>query len=113
MAADTLDEQTGDQPDTGDEKNGGGKSTVRSELSDTIREAALEVLKPVAKKATTEAAKMAATKGPELVKDKLMPKLSEAGGAGGIAELAKTAGGGLVDKVKPGGGDDDDDPEGT
>src|SRR3954447_6905603 len=104
--------------DDDDDDDKGAVGTVTSEIKDVVREAALEVLKPVAKKATTEAAKFAATKGPDLVKDKLMPMLSDAGGASGIAEMAKTAGGGLIDKITPGGDDEDEDgggenPEGT
>ena len=54
------------------------KRTVTSELVDTVREAAIEVLRPVARKATTAAAKYAVTKGPELVKDRVAPKITEA-----------------------------------
>jgi len=71
--------------DVTDSANGGGNGdgavrdqvqTITSELKSTFREAAIEVLKPVARKATGEAAKYAVKKGPELVKN----KLSDAGG---------------------------------
>jgi len=77
--------------DASDQANGNGGdngairdqvSTITSELKSTFREAAIEVLKPVARKATTEAAKYAVKKGPDLVKNKV-------GDAGGVGELAK------------------------
>jgi uncharacterized membrane protein len=71
----------------------GGGQTLVSELRGTVREAALEVLKPLAREATTAAAKAAATKGPGLVKDRVMPKVEEAGGAGALAKGALSKGG--------------------
>jgi uncharacterized membrane protein len=91
--------------------------TVREELRSIVREAAIEVLGPVTRKATTAAAKYAVTKGPDLakntlgprVKDTLAPKIEEAGGAGQLAKGALStvsgAGGGLLSKVGIGGGD--------
>jgi uncharacterized membrane protein len=85
--------------------------TVRDELRSIVREAAIEVLGPVTRKATTAAAKYAVTKGPELatktvapkIKDTLAPKVEEAGGPGELAKgaLSKVsgAGGGLLSKV--------------
>jgi uncharacterized membrane protein len=84
-------------PDTSSVSN--GVSTITSELKDTFREAAIEVLRPVAKKATTSAAKYAVTKGPGLVTDKLMPKLEDAGGLGGIAESLGGVAGSIGDKL--------------
>jgi uncharacterized membrane protein len=98
--------------------------TVRDELRSIVREAALEVLGPVTRKATTAAAKYAVTKGPQLakdtvaprikdtvapkVKDTLGPKIEEAGGAGPLAKSALSsvtgAGGGLLSKIGIGGG---------
>jgi uncharacterized membrane protein len=79
---------------------GGG---VVSELRDTVRQAALEVLKPLAREAATSAAKAAATKGPELLKDRVMPKVEEAGGPGELAKGALSKGGdvagGLTEKI--------------
>src|ERR1044072_10011171 len=93
--ADDATEQVEDQArDVGSN----GTSTITSELKDTFRQAAIEVLRPVASKATTSAAKYAVTKGPGLVTDKLMPKLEDAGGIGGLAS-------GLTDKL-PGKGKD-------
>src|SRR3954462_2147823 len=61
-------------------------ATITSELKDTFREAAIEVLKPVMRTATTAAAKYAVKQGPSLVKDKLAPRLEDAGGASGVAK---------------------------
>jgi uncharacterized membrane protein len=88
-----ADEQR-DEPTPGQD---GGRSTLSSELRDTIREAAIEVLRPVARKATTSAAKYAVTRGPDMVKDKVMPKVTEAGGAGALAKGALSKGGGLAE----------------
>jgi uncharacterized membrane protein len=89
--------------------------TVRDELRSIVREAAIEVLGPVTRKATTAAAKYAVTKGPELatktvapkVKDTLAPKIEEAGGAGELAKgaLSKVSGSGsgLLSKIGIGG----------
>src|SRR4051812_34933056 len=89
--------------------SGGG---VFSTLKDTAADAALAVLKPVAKRAATKAAQFAVEKGPELVEDKIMPKVEEAGGPMGlVTSLAGSdgAGGQLLSKLMPGGGDDDED----
>jgi uncharacterized membrane protein len=51
--------------------------TLRRELTGAVREAAIEVLKPVMRVATTSAAKYAVTRGPGLIKD----KVDSAGGA--------------------------------
>jgi uncharacterized membrane protein len=97
----------------------GDQRTVTSELKDVVREAALEVLKPVARKATASAAKYAVTKGPDLVKDRVGPALTEAGGAGGLAKgLAGRVGGaagGLGDLTSklPGIGKKNKAPSGT
>ena len=79
-------------PDKGDNGISDGVATITKELKDTFREAAIEVLRPVARKATTSAAKYAVTKGPGLVTDKVLPKLEDAGGIGGLAS-------GIGDKV--------------
>jgi uncharacterized membrane protein len=94
----------------------GGSPTITSELKDTFREAAIEVLKPVARKATTAAAKYAVSQGPGLVKDKLAPKIADAGGAAG---LAKSVGGmasgvgGVASKLTGGGKSKEKSPSGT
>ncbi len=86
----------------------GAQQTVRGELGSIVREAALEVLGPVARKATTAAAKYAVTQGPQLAKDKVAPKIAEAGGAGQLAKgaLSKVGdvGSGVLSKVGIGGG---------
>jgi uncharacterized membrane protein len=89
------DEQTGG--DSGGSRSDG--HTLTAELRDAIREAAVEVLKPVVRKATTSAAKYAVTKGPGLVKDKLGPKLEDAGGPGGLAKGVASKGGGIAESV--------------
>ena len=111
---DTAEEQTAQASE-----NGGGSATLRSELTDAIRDAAIEVLKPVAQKATKCAAKAIVTKGPDLVTDKLGPMVSEAGGVGELAKDTLSKGGGRSagerrwrpDKLT-GGGDDDEDEDG-
>src|SRR5512139_1555496 len=62
--------------------------TVTSELKKVAREAAIVVLAPVVKKATTSIAKQAATKGPELFQEHLAPRIEEAGGIGNLAKQA-------------------------
>jgi uncharacterized membrane protein len=69
--------------DAGDQENG-----LFSELKDTARDAALSVLKPVVSSAAKSAADYAVTKGPELVKDRVAPKVDA---AGGVEQLAKGA----------------------
>jgi uncharacterized membrane protein len=87
--------------------------TVRDELRSIVREAALEVLGPVARKATTDAAKYAVSQGPRLAKDTVAPKIKdvmgprieEAGGAGNLAKnaLASVTGSeGVLSKVGEG-----------
>ncbi|WP_051323735.1 SRPBCC family protein [Candidatus Solirubrobacter pratensis] len=73
--------------------------TITSELRDTFREAAIEVLKPVMRKATTSAAKYAVTQGPGLVKDKVAPRVQEAGGAAALAKGVASKGGGVAEMV--------------
>jgi uncharacterized membrane protein len=75
-------------------REGGG--TLVSELRVTVRDAALEVLRPVAREAAKSAAKTAATKAPELVKDRVMPKIADAGGPGAIAQGVLSKGGDVV-----------------
>jgi uncharacterized membrane protein len=93
---------------TGQDDSGG----IFSQLKDTAADAALAVLKPVAKRAATKAAQFAVEKGPELIEDKVMPKLEEAGGPMGL--VASMAGDGnpasaLLSKVTGLGDDDDED----
>jgi uncharacterized membrane protein len=102
------------------EQLGGDERTVRDELKSIMREAAIEILGPVTRKATTAAAKYAVTKGPELatktvapkIKDALAPKIEEAGGADALAKdvLGKVSGSpsGLLSKIGIGGGGADE-----
>src|SRR4051794_22698358 len=88
--------------------SGGG---VFGTLKDTAADAALAVLKPVAKRAATKAAEFAVEKGPELFEDKVLPMMEDAGGPMGlVSNLAEGAGGpagALMSKLT--GGDEDDD----
>ncbi|MEA2449972.1 MAG: hypothetical protein QOG63_1904 [Thermoleophilaceae bacterium] len=100
-----------DEPDREQSESGGG---IFSELKDVASDAALAVLAPVAKQAATTAAKFAVKKGPELMESKVLPKLAEAGGPGGLLESLKDGGGpvsGLLSKVA--GGDDGDGERGV
>jgi hypothetical protein len=71
---------------------GDGQRTVAQELREIVREAAREVLVPVARRATTQAATYAIRRGPQLARDTIVPKLTsvieEAGGPGAFAKGA-------------------------
>jgi uncharacterized membrane protein len=71
--------------------NGAGE-TISHELKQAMRDAALEVLGPAAREATLLAAKYAVSKGPEVVARHVMPGVSKAGGAGGLAEQMRSKG---------------------
>jgi uncharacterized membrane protein len=104
---DDVEEESGEQQSA--DGNGGNGHTLAQELKDAVREAALEVLRPAAREATTTAAKYAANKGPELVTKNVLPAVMERGGPGGIAQEAISKGsealsnsggvGGLIGKV--------------
>jgi uncharacterized membrane protein len=96
-----AEEQAPDVSDATDAVNGRGDDTMTltRELKDTFREAAIEVLRPVLRKATTSAAKYAVTQGPTLMKDKVAPKIEEAGGAGALAKGVASKGGGIAGTV--------------
>jgi hypothetical protein len=91
------------------ERAGGARNqrTLGEELREIVREAALEVLVPVARKATTQAATYAIRRAPELSRDTIAPKLGaaieEAGGPGAFAKGALSslsgARGGMLEKV--------------
>src|SRR3954469_20617024 len=101
------DEEATEPGDSRGRDSGGG---VFSELKDVVSEAALGVLAPVAKEATTKAAEVAMKKGPQLFEEKVLPKLDEAGGPMGLVQGLSGDGnpvGNLLSKVT-GGGDDDD-----
>ena len=90
---------------------GSAQRTVGEELREIVREAALEVLVPVARKATRQAATYAVRRGPQLARDTIAPKLADtlsaaiedAGGAGALAKgaLSSVAGArtGMLEKV--------------
>jgi uncharacterized membrane protein len=95
--------------------------TITGELRNTFREAAIEVLRPVAREATKKAAKAAITKGPALVKDRVGPMVDKAGGADKLAKGTLEKGGGLAGGIaeklpgvgKLAGGKGDKAPSGT
>jgi uncharacterized membrane protein len=70
----------------------GPQRTLREELREIVREAALEILVPVARRATTQAAMYAVKRGPQMARDTIVPKLGaaieEAGGPGALAKGA-------------------------
>ena len=111
-------EQAGDQASEAGSAAGDQTDGVFSELKDTAREAALAVLKPAVKSVSKSAAEYAVTKGPQVLKDQLGPKLEEAGGLEGLADKALSnagPGGKVASKLGMGGklvegitGDDDD-----
>jgi hypothetical protein len=86
---------------------GGTQRTVVQELREIMREAAREVLVPVARRATTQAAIYAVRRGPEMARDTIAPKLAaaidEAGSPGALARntLSSVSGArtGLLDKA--------------
>jgi uncharacterized membrane protein len=88
----------GDSRETSREEQRGGNgdegaaTTIGHELKEAIRDAALEVLGPAARQATTSAARYAVTKGPELVKENVMPAVTKAGGPGNLGQQAVAKG---------------------
>ncbi|HWE10348.1 MAG TPA: SRPBCC family protein [Solirubrobacteraceae bacterium] len=71
----------------------GAGETIAQELKDAVREAALEVLGPAARQATSSAARYAVSKAPELVAKNVMPAVWKAGGPSGLAQQAMSRGG--------------------
>ena len=70
----------------------GTQRTFREELRQIVRDAALEVLIPVARRATTKAATYAVTRSPQVARETIAPKLNAAiEEAGGPAAFAKRA----------------------
>jgi uncharacterized membrane protein len=71
---------------------GGHQRSLREELREIVREAALEVLVPVARRATRQAAMYAVKRGPDLARDTIAPKVTaaieEAGGPEAFARGA-------------------------
>jgi hypothetical protein len=71
---------------------GGDQRTLGEEIRAIVREAAAEVLVPVARRATRQAAMYAVTRGPQLARDTIVPKVTaaieEAGGPGSFAKGA-------------------------
>ncbi|HZB97691.1 MAG TPA: hypothetical protein VE219_03740 [Candidatus Sulfotelmatobacter sp.] len=95
------------------EDNGRGGPSVVDELTSAVREAAMEILGPAARQATSSAAKYAVKKGPEMMAKNVMPAVRERGGPGEILKQATggEGGGGVIgmagkalSKVTGGGG---------
>jgi hypothetical protein len=94
---------------------GGDQRTVGQELRKIVRETALEVLVPIARQATKQAAMYAIRRGPQLARDTIAPKVAdklgaaieEAGGPGAFAKgtLSSVSGArtGMLEKVGIGG----------
>jgi hypothetical protein len=93
----------------------GEQRTMADELRQIVRETALEILVPVARTATRQAAQYAVRRGPQLARDTIAPKLTdtlgpairEAGGPGAFAKGAlssiSSARTGMLEKVGIGG----------
>jgi uncharacterized membrane protein len=78
------------------EDNGQGGGSVIDELTSAMREAAMDVLGPAARQATSSAAKYAMEKGPELMSKNVMPAIQERGGAGEMLKKVTGDGGGIA-----------------
>ncbi len=93
QADDNADETTEDNGGNGNGGGGNGGSVV-DELTSAVREAAMEVLGPAAREATSSAAKYAVKKGPEMMVKNVMPAIQERGGPGELLKQATGGGGG-------------------
>jgi uncharacterized membrane protein len=90
---------------------GGAQRTLGEELREIVREAAREVLVPVVRRATAQAATSAVSRGPQFARETIAPKLSaaieQAGGPGAFAKgvLSSVSGGGtgMLEKLGAGG----------
>lgn len=79
---DKVQEATGTVGEAVESAAGGGPQlTLREELREILRETVLDVLAPVARRATTQAAKYAITRGPQAVRETIAPKLVDSLGA--------------------------------
>jgi hypothetical protein len=89
---------------------GGDQRKLGEELREIVREAAREVLVPVARRATRQAAMYAVTRGPQVARDTIAPKLTaaieQAGGpeafARGALSSVSGARSGMLEKVGAG-----------
>jgi uncharacterized membrane protein len=83
------------EQDSGDGNgNGNGGGSVVEELTNAVREAAMDVLGPAAREATSSAARYAVKKGPEMMVKSVMPAIQERGGPGELLKQATGGGGG-------------------
>ena len=106
--ADESEENGGNAERNGQRGDGG---SVIDELTSAVREAAMDVLGPAARQATSSAAKYAIKKGPEVMSKNVMPAIQERGGPGEMLKQATGGAGGVVgmagkalSKVTGGGG---------
>ncbi|MBV9535028.1 MAG: hypothetical protein JO321_06390 [Solirubrobacterales bacterium] len=96
MAEEDPRSQADDNGDETKEQNGGNgdrsiSGSVIEEIRSVVRDAAMEVLGPAARQATSSATKYAVKKGPEMMTKNVMPAIQERGGPG---EMLKQATGG-------------------
>jgi uncharacterized membrane protein len=89
---DEVPRDEGHQGANAKEGGAGAAETISQEIKQAIREAAIEVLGPAARQATSAAAKYAVSKGPELVTKRVMPAVVNSAGPGGLAQQAKSMG---------------------
>jgi uncharacterized membrane protein len=82
----------GQQEDHPKHAGNGAGGTLAEEVMQAIREAALEVLGPAARQATSAAAQYAVSKGPDLVAKHVMPAVWNAGGPGVLADQVRAKG---------------------
>ena len=75
------------------DRRGDAGGTMAQELKQAVREAALEVLGPAARQATSSAAKYAVTKAPGIVTKNVVSAVSKAGGPDRLAQQAISKGG--------------------
>jgi uncharacterized membrane protein len=93
----SQEDENADEPeqDSGDGNGDGqGDGSVVEELTNAVREAAMDVLGPAAREATSSAARYAVKKGPEMMVKNVMPAIQERGGPGELLKQATGGGGG-------------------
>jgi uncharacterized membrane protein len=95
QADDDADETTEQDGGSGNGRGDNGGSVI-DELTSAIREAAMEVLGPAARQATSSAAQYAIKKGPELMSKNVMPAVEKQGGPGEMLKKATGGGGGIA-----------------
>lgn len=76
------------------DRSGRDQPSLREELGDIVRETAIEILGPVARNATKQAARFAVKRGPQIISQTVVPRVKNSFGpaieeAGGPGELAR------------------------